>query len=249
MPSVAELTALYENFLVMPRPGASVCEVCFNLTDGYSRCYACAHGQQVLDAVVPISYSVGGEQLHHALACYKRLGGDVARRLTGELAAVLWRFLSGHEHCVASRLSGVQQFALVADVPSSDRGREDAHPLRRIVGELVAPIRDRYERLLVRSDVELKPREFDPAKYTATRRLDGEPVLLIDDTWTTGASAQSAAACLKAAGAGPVAAVVIGRHVNRAWNGNDRVLRSLPPFDWTECVVCSEVRSNSPEPG
>jgi hypothetical protein len=73
----------------------------------------------------------------------------------------------------------------------------------------------------------------------ATGALDGEPVLLIDDTWTTGASAQSAAATLKKAGSGPVAAVVIGRHLNRDWGENDRRLRSLPtPFDWNRCAHC-----------
>jgi len=111
----------------------------------------------------------------------------------------------------------------------------------------VAPSRHRYERLLERSDAEVAPRTFDPAKYAATRDLHGEPVLLIDDTWTTGASAQSAAACLKSAGAGPVASVVIGRHVNRDWNGNDRALRALPSFAWGRCVRCVAINRPSPE--
>ena len=64
-------------------------------------------------------------------------------------------------------------------------------------------------------------------------------MLLIDDTWTTGANAQSAAAALKAAGAGPVAAVVIGRHLNRKWHQNDRRLRGITrPFDWGRCALC-----------
>jgi orotate phosphoribosyltransferase len=64
-------------------------------------------------------------------------------------------------------------------------------------------------------------------------------VLLIDDTWTTGASAQSAAAVLKQAGARTVAAVVIGRHLNRGWHENDQRLRRLPrPFDWSRCAFC-----------
>ncbi|MEH0985849.1 hypothetical protein [Micromonospora sp. CPCC 205556] len=43
-----------------------------------------------------------------------------------------------------------------------------------------------------------------------------EPVraLVIDDTWTTGARAQSLAYALKQAGAERVAIVVLGRHVN-----------------------------------
>ena len=68
-----------------------------------------------------------------------------------------------------------------------------------------------------------------------------ESVLLIDDTWTTGASAQSAAAALKAAGAEHVAAVVIGRHLNREWHENDRRIRGIArPFDWQACALCAE---------
>jgi hypothetical protein len=245
VPTVRELTALYENFMLAPRPGPEVCEICFNLTAGYQRCYACEHGQQVLDAVVPISYSVAGEQLHHALACYKRLTGDMARRLGAELAAVVWRFLADHETCLAGAAGG-GSFELVTTVPSGDRQRDERHPLRWIASHLVAPTRDRYQRLLAPSAAQVEPRAFDPARYRPLRPLNGETVLLIDDTWTTGANAQSAGAALKAAGAATVATVVIGRHVNREWDENDRRLGSLPAFDWTRCGLCAESRGLGP---
>ena len=53
MPTVSELTALYTNFMLGPRRGPGVCDVCFNFTDGYARCYACTHGEAWLDAVAP----------------------------------------------------------------------------------------------------------------------------------------------------------------------------------------------------
>jgi len=238
MPTVRELSALCESFLLAPRAGAGVCRRCFNLTDGYDRCYACTHHPDLLDVVAPISYSIAHEQLHHALASYKRLTGTVARRLTLQLAAILWRYLLGHERCLA-RAAGTREFPLVVTVPSSDRARDEQHPLRQIVGELVAITRPRYERLLVRSRADAGPRTFAADKFLARRGLNGEAVLLIDDTWTTGANAQSAAAALKAAGAGAVAAVVIGRHINRHWRQNDRRLRELEPaFEWGRCVAC-----------
>ena len=83
MPTVAELTELYGNFMLGPLPGRGVCEVCFTFTDGHDRCFVCAQQNSSLDAVAPISYSVAGGQLHHALAGYKRLSGEVARRLHG----------------------------------------------------------------------------------------------------------------------------------------------------------------------
>ncbi len=240
MPTVRELTGLYENFMLTPIRGPAVCDVCFNLTAGYGRCYACVHGTQVLDALAPISYSVAGEQLHHALASYKRLSGEVARRLGVELAALLWRFLADHEPCIA-RAAGTEDFKLVTTVPSGDRARAARHPLRLIVSDLVAPTRARYHQLLKRSERDVEPRAFDASKYSPLRPLAGEPVLLIDDTWTTGANAQSAAAALKGAGAGPVAGVVIGRHVNRGWGENNRRLKALPTFDWSRCVLCDRV--------
>jgi predicted amidophosphoribosyltransferase len=241
MPSVGELSALYENVLLAPRRGPDVCGTCFNFTAGYARCWACAHNQPALDAVAPISYSVAREQLHHALASYKRLDGDVARRLQAILAAILWRFLAAHEGCVA-KAADTHRFDLVTTVPSGDRARDDGHPLRTIVGELVGPTRGRHRRLLRRAETDVPPRAFDANKFEATNQeLEGRSILLIDDTWTTGASAQSAAAALKAAGAGPIAAVVIGRHLNREWHQNDRRLRGIAqPFEWTHCALCAQ---------
>jgi hypothetical protein len=239
MPTVTGLTEPYGNFMLGPRAGPDICEVCFNFTRGFTRCYACGQGAQAIDAVAPISYSIGHEQLHHALAAYKRVGGEIARQLSVELAAVLWRYLAAHERCIAMA-AGTNSFEFVATVPSGDRDRDDNHPLRWIVGEAVGPTRERHRRLLLRTEVAVGAHTYDPHKYVAVRGLQRQSVLLIDDTWTTGASARSAAAALKAAESGPVAVVVIGRHLNREWHENDRRLRGISgPFDWGNCALCA----------
>jgi hypothetical protein len=238
MPPAWSLTALYETFLVSPRHGRGACATCFNLTDGYDQCFACSQHEPILSAVLPISYSVAHEPLHAALAGYKRLDLPMARVLGIELSAVLWRFLEKHEPCLAGA-AGTECFEIVTTVPSGDVGRDERHPLRWLVAQVIALTRDRHERLLHRSTVEVEPRVFSPAKYEPTRSLRGEAVLLIDDTWTTGASAQSAAAALLTAGARAVAALVIGRHINREWGDNDVRLRALPRFSWQECAECA----------
>ena len=247
MATVAELTAPCANFMLAPRRGPGVCSRCFNLTDGYARCYACAHGGDHLDLVAPVSYSIAGEQLNYALAAYKRSTGTWMRTLVNQLAAILWRHLARHEACIARVAGATSGFALVTTVPSSDPRRVAEHPLRQIVGELVGPTRERHVALLRRTDRSVDLHAFDPDRFAATRTLAGEAVLLVDDTWTTGASAQSAAATLKRAGAGPIAAVVIGRHLNRDWRDNDRRLRMLPtPFEWERCAFCENGLSTDP---
>lgn len=239
MATVTELSAPYANFLLGPRRGADVCAECFNLTNGHRRCYGCVHGGRFLDAMAPISYSIAGEQLHHALAGYKRLHGVIARRLTFGLAAVLWRHLALHEACLA-RAAAVPAFSLATTVPSSRPERDAVHPLHELVS-LVEPLQSRYQRALRRTEAPATPHEFNRCRYESLRDLTGHSILLVDDTWTKGANAQSAAAALKAAGAERVAMVVIGRYVNRGWGQNDQYLRDLPrPFDWGSCPLCAK---------
>ena len=174
--------------MIAPRPGPGVCRRCFNLTEGYGWCWSCAHGGHCLDAVVPISYSVSGGALHAMLAGYKRTRGPHARGLEMRLAAVLWRYLELHERCIA-RAASVDRFDLVTTVPSSDWERDARHPLRRVVGQLTEPVNGRYRRLLRRSAVRSLPRAFDVGRFEICRDPDGASILLIDDTWTTGANA------------------------------------------------------------
>ena len=238
-PTARELSAPYANFMVNPlSPGSeNVCTVCLQLTSaGYPTCFQCGHHDRYADAVLPVSYSVHGGQFHLALAGYKRDDAAGARQLKMQLAAVLWRFVRGHERCLARKV-GVERFEVVTTVPSGSPERDDEHPLRRIVGHIVGDTRDRYERLLVRSEVAVEARTVHPAKYDPTRQLDGEAVLLVDDTWTTGASVESAAGALKVAGGGPVGVIVLGRHVRQTDGDNATRLRAMRrPFSWDRCA-------------
>jgi len=237
--TVAELTDPYSNFMLNPlaRGPTDVCRVCLTFTDGYDTCYRCAINPNSIDVVLPISYSVHFGQLHTVLAQYKRGRSSVACRLQIQLAAVLWRFLAEHEACLAPA-AGVECFDVVTTVPSGSAERDEAHALRTMVASLVEPVRDRHERLLHRSDVPVKGHVVDAAKYSPSRALHGESVLLIDDTWTTGANAQSAAAALRAAGAASIAVVVIGRHIHAPYRDNAARLDALPQtFEWERCAM------------
>lgn len=66
----------------------------------------------------------------------------------------------------------------------------------------------------------------------------GQHVLVVDDTWVSGGKAQSAALALKAAGAGAVTIVCIGRWLSYRWEGHRPLIESLhEPYDATRCPV------------
>ena len=228
-----------ERLLRPLRRGPGVCTRCFNLTDGFGLCFACTLVEPWLDHMASISYSVSGSPLHRALWSYKHLSGRPASHARLELAILLGHFLARHESCLASAI-GRQGFDLITTVPSSDRARDQGHPLRTIVQGMIPLTAERHERVLVRSSVPTQPHRFDPERFSAVRPLGGEAVLLLDDTWTTGANAQSAAAALRRAGSGPVAALAIGRHLNRSWLDHKHRLAELEgPFRWETCPACA----------
>jgi len=227
--------------LVAPRPGPGVCRVCFNLVlPTQDMCRACRGGHHCLESVTPISYSLSGGWLHTELVAYKRDADAFVPDAMFSLGRILDRFLSTHELCIAGATDRVgKRFDVVTSVPSGDPRRDALHPLRRILGELVEPTRDRYERLLTSGPASAKSRGFAPDRFAVTRELRQERVLLIDDMWTTGSSAQSAGAALLAAGAVSVSAVVIGRYLNRDYRDNrERVVGLSGEFDWSRCAIC-----------
>jgi predicted amidophosphoribosyltransferase len=231
--TVFELTEPYRNHLVpiLPR-GPGVCATCWTAVNpGFQRCYLCqvarsAHGPQLADIVIPMALAVKGQQLAHELWHYKYDADPaVRRRLDIRLAAVLWRFLAQHEACIAQALS-VPSFSIVTTVPGT-RKRDDEHPLARITRTLVHQTRNRYQELLtLGADASAPERIVLADRYRPTRSLAGEQaILLIDDTWTTGARAQSAAIALRRAGAAKVAIVVLGRHFDRSYGSGETYYR------------------------
>jgi hypothetical protein len=158
MATVGELSAPYANFMRIPRRGAGCCASCMTFVEpAYQRCFLCNNNQRWLAAVLPISYAERGGQLHRNLAGYKRWSPAIAERTRLQLAAVLWRFILAHESCLATA-AGVDRFDLVTTVPSSEAARDEHHPLRAIVGQIVEPTRDRHERVLRRSTITIEER-------------------------------------------------------------------------------------------
>jgi hypothetical protein len=196
-----------------PRPGApSLCAACRGpACPGRSRCYQCALHSECLpgmlpDAVVPIAYAAKGGEHARNLWTYKS-GSPAGAAAASALRALLLVFLHDHGRC-AWRSAGMTAPTHVAVVPSG-RGRSGRHPLRSLAAPYLAMP---WAGLSLRFPDDQEVRDLDPDRFKA-RRLPGARVLLLDDTWASGASAASATAALKLAGARSVAVVVLGRHV------------------------------------
>ena len=198
---------------------------------GFARCYQCdlAHarcGGLLADIVAPVAYAVKGGRLASDLWRYKS-GMPGAAEAGARLAATLAVYLREHGDQVWRAAGMAAGPALAAAVPSG-QGRPGLHPLLEIVTSCV--------------DVPIVPLCLAPGAAARARGLAdgvavgwltvggavaGADVLLVDDTWVSGASAQSAAVALKAAGARRVALVVIGRHVDPADPRSAEFLRAL----------------------
>ena len=146
--------------------------------------------------------------------------------------ALLLAFLADHGPCVWQR-AGMPPPDLLAVVPTG-AGRPGPHPLLRLVSPY---LRLPGCRLVLRPG--RQGRDLDLDRFAVLSRPAGASVLLLDDTWVSGASAQSAAAALKLAGARHVAVVVLGRHVNPDDPASAPLLAGLAAarYDPSACAV------------
>lgn len=247
--TVRSISAPYENFLC-PLPPAvdGVCVVCRGRTNpGWERCWKCDNealtvGPGTADAVafVALAPEEGSQrQFAHELYAYKSRGGS-PRLITG-LGSVLWRWLGAHEDCLASACD-VSAFDLITTVPSSSSGRTGDHPLVKVVSGVVVGSQERYKRLLFPSDVDVERREFSGRRFNALGDLTGLRVLLIDDTWTTGAHMLGAAGALKKLGAQAVGGVALGRwyHPSQSRNATVEEARRGLAWTWDTCMLCAD---------
>ena len=182
--------------------------------------------------MAPVAFAIKGGPHATRLWQYKsqRVSAGAAARQAMTIRALLLVFLRDHGPCLWGT-AGARLPTHVAVVPTG-RARPGPHPLRSLV--------ERYLTIpwagLVATPGGEQVRDLDPGRFRSTP-LPGARVLLIDDTWTTGSSAQSAAMALRAAGAGSVVTVVLGRHLSGAAAEQAGFGPAAMPFRMDTCVV------------
>jgi hypothetical protein len=198
---------------VPPSAGAGLCLTCRGpARPGHARCFECGlHAESapglLADTVTPAAYAPKRGPLARDLWVYKSSRPEAGRAVS-RLRALLLVFL--HDHgWRAWGAAGLGPPTHVCVVPSG-RGRPGPHPLQSLAsGYLALP----WVPLRHRPGADAGARWLDPDRFTVAGSLAGARVLLLDDTWVSGSSAQSAAVALRRAGCESVATVVLGRHL------------------------------------
>lgn len=209
------------------RRDLDTCAVCTTPVAGYRFCYRC-NGHRMhaglADATAFLTYAVAGQQSGYVMRGYK------AQRPVSEhvaiVAMLLLLSLSVHEDCPAA-LGGasVTHWATVPSLPA----KPGEHPLHRILSR--ADLGPEVQ-LAAAAHVQ-DPRGVNPDHFSAQGSLPADShVLLIDDTWTGGGHAQSAAIALHRAGARRVSLLVVARWVNADFGDNAQFLREVESRDF-----------------
>jgi len=173
-------------------------------------------GGQLADLVMPLAYAyrrsdenrgrIGRHQSEHHMWGYKN--DPPAQGCVTDLTVMLLAATLFHQSCAAAHVGS--PWHCWAVVPSSRRVRSAGHPLARIVQSSGLSIEQVHLALngSPSDDRLVRPDRFTVSQSTS---VAGRHVLLIEDTWVSGASAQSAVMALKRADASAVTVLCLAR--------------------------------------
>lgn len=191
-----------------------VCGICKGpVVNGFVNCYGCnqlraAAPFDLAGTVVPMTTAPNPGPWYTRLATYKTFHPE-HRAL---LVSLTFTYLAEHRENIEDVLGG--EFDYLTFVPSTRAGiLPETQPLRRTLGMVSAL--DEHVRVLVRHvpGQVVGRRAYDPDAFACGPDVEGRRIVLIEDTWVTGARAVSAAGALHAAGAESVIIMPMARMV------------------------------------
>lgn len=256
MPTDVEVTdPLISIFVPVPRRSVlGTCQVCHGAAgprgEGghYPRCWSCQQIWHPLPdrkvcLVVPISLVHTSEsQLYASLRDYKNpyLEKGARGRHSLLLAATLQRFIRLHQKCIEDAAGA--PWDTIAVVPSTTTGRSGPHPLEEVLclSPLLKPQLRRE--LLTYTGEGIGHNQPNPRAFRVHHEASGRSILLVDDTFTTGARLHSAAVAIASSGATVVAAVPIGRVISTGdpdhrWRDEFWRQQRPRPFSFDTCCL------------
>jgi hypothetical protein len=198
-----------------------VCRVCCGpVVAPETVCFVCrwtaARLRLPLAPVVPVRLCPLPGPLYTVLLGYKEAPATEARgRFAGIVRVLTDEFLAVHARCLAAVTDGRPD--MILPVPST--ARPDGSPLGRVPG-LADAVARRFPgatwapEVLTRGPAPVAHMRPDRAAFAVTAAsgpMEGSRVLLLDDTYVSGARSQSAAAALRLVGVRAVVILVLGR--------------------------------------
>lgn len=230
----------------VPAPAAWVCPRCCGPRNAdFPNCFGCARVFGAAPAalrtrVVPLTSTLEEGPWYSQLVAYKTISQDPWPLLGG----LVTRFATLHADKISELLGGVPTATTV--VPSKRGRRMPQQPLYRVLTGAVsaAPGSLPQPQTLLEHTGEAVPRQsYTPGAFRVPQgqRVNAARVVLVEDAWTSGATAISAAGALLDAGAAQVLVIPIARLVRESfWGDAHAYLRAMrAPYDishWPRAV-------------
>lgn len=236
---------------VAPMPEAC-CSRCYGAVGAryddslFDMCPQCAplEHDDPLDGFVPIVYATDAtfESMLHRFKDWNEHGLEDHTWLQAPLGCLLEDFWSRHAICMRAAFGA---FDLVVQVPSNNQERR--YSQLSLINEFRGhrqPTLEFVDGIIERNFNHPRPRrrEIRPESYVVPDRAQvrRRTILLVDDTWTTGATLRSSAAALKAAGAGSVIGLTLSRQLTIGFGSTREILGEIADRTWsTDCVLCA----------
>jgi hypothetical protein len=207
------------------------CRVCAGAVHGFDRCWRCEQARRiagVADVVAPLTYAIVGTPSATLVRDYKNHPARKVRESHGALINWLVGLgITRHERCIGAAAGSPISLRVV--IPSLTN-RPGAHPLAEIARTLGVL----GEARLVATPTALCDRVVRADKFMLTpgSGVEGRHVLVLDDMWTTGSNAQSAALALRRAGAAAVSVMVVGRWLNPSYGRTGEFIKTRLQRDY-----------------
>ena len=186
----------------------------------WAQCYPCkklfdAAPPQLRERFIAATTALDPSPWYSRLATYKRS----APELHPVVASVAWKFLHAHEERFSAMLGGPRDCLVL--VPSTRGIPLDIQPLRKAL-TLATPLRESIVAAVRHNGLQsYVPEAFD----VDAKMVEGKRIVVVDDTWVTGARLISVAGALFDSGAASVVPFAIAREVNASWCGADHPYR------------------------
>lgn len=238
-------------YLYGTQHGSDFCEVCRTPVESGNRlCVACnkarntsiVQGLQLADHVYPIAYANNNSQSMLLMHGYKENFDPELEpsELYLNIILLIITAIGLHINCIQNPLQSITY------VPSS-KGRV-SHPLRRVAKFLSDEFNLEFVEAKYVPPITSGSRELNPDQYEllSISRTLGH-TLILEDTWTTGAHAQSLAAKLRSLGANEVSVLVVARWLRTDWPATSRFVTGAIsdrvyepndcPFSFNDCKL------------